>query len=142
MLAIVIPRDGFVSGAVFSCEFWVDRFRFQIESSCSSACVALWQTGSSSYLRWSFIKIGCGSLPAAVSYYGQVFMKWSLASRVSCLAPNTFFSSGGFFCQSCGLTMRAADNWESARFTGFFLASSFFCPLQLSTQPAFHVPLP
>jgi len=31
------------------------------------------------------------------------------------------------------LTMRAADKWESARFTGSWLASSFFCSRTLST---------
>ncbi len=34
-----------------------------------------------------------------------------------------------------GLTKRASDVWESARFTGIFLASSFFCS-QTESTPA------
>jgi hypothetical protein len=33
------------------------------------------------------------------------------------------------------LTQRAADKWESARFTGFFLALSLYCS-QAESQPA------
>ena len=40
-------------------------------------------------------------------------------------APKTFFSSVGFICQPCGLTKRAPDKWESARFRSIFLALSF-----------------
>ena len=41
-------------------------------------------------------------------------------------APKAFFSSVGFFCQPCGLTRRAPDKRESARFRSIFLASGFF----------------
>ena len=78
---------------------------------------------------------GCGVLPASVSYYRQVFWRGCLASKVSSLAPKAVFSSVGFFCQSCGLTSRAPDVWESARFRSIFLASSFSCS-QAESTPA------
>ena len=35
----------------------------------------------------------------------------------------------------CGLTQRAPDWWESAHFTGFFLASGLYCS-QAESRPA------
>ena len=77
--------------------------------------------------------LGCGILPASVSSVRQAFRRRPFPSRVESPAPKAFFSSGSFFCQPCGLTMRAADVWESARFIGFFHALSFFCSHAEST---------
>ena len=57
---------------------------------------------------------------------GRFFGGVVFPARFSASAPITFFSSVGFFCQPCGLTKRAPDKWDSARFTSIFLASSFF----------------
>ena len=53
----------------------------------------------------------------------------------SAFAPITFFSSVGFICQPCGLTKRAPDVWESARFRSIFLAS-VFSTSQTESTPA------
>ena len=66
---------------------------------------------------------------------GGYFSGVVFPARFSASAPITFFSSVGFFCQPCGLTKRAPDKWESARFMSIFLASSFFCS-QTESTPA------
>ena len=65
-------------------------------------------------------------------YFGGVV----LPARFSTSAPISFFSSGSFFCQSCGLTKRAPDTGESAQIPGSFLRLSIF------SSDGFAVPAP
>ena len=76
-----------------------------------------------SLVKAFFVVVSCSQSSYNIGGYfsGVVF-----PARFKAFAPITFFSSVGFFCQPCGLTKRAPDKWESARFRSSFLASSFF----------------
>src|SRR6266508_4441437 len=56
-------------------------------------------------------------------------------------APEPLVCLGVGPVKACGLTRRAPDKWESARFRGSFLASRFFCSHTESTPAHLQVTL-
>ena len=62
-----------------------------------------------------------------MSQYQQGVLAMSLASRLSTSLPSLSRHLEAGSVNACGLTMRAADKWDSPRFSGRFLASSEFC---------------
>ena len=66
------------------------------------------------------------SCPQSSYNIGGYFNGVVFPARFRASAPKAFFWSVGFFCQPCGLTKRAPDKWESARFRSIFLALGFF----------------
>ena len=75
-------------------------------------------------VRLSLLLVGDGILPAIVSQYQQVFLANSLASCLSTSLPSLSRHLQDGSVNARGLTMRAADKWDSPRFSGRFLASS------------------
>ena len=77
-------------------------------------------------MRLSLLLVGDGILPASVSQCQQVFLANGLASCLSTSLPSLSRHLEAGSVNACGLTMRAADKWDSPRFSGRFLASSEF----------------
>ena len=146
MRVVVFARNQVFPAIVFSAVsfflvsfFQSASFFFLNNLVCLSAFFAHWQSWSPGWFHWQWffwlwrlarkrVIISAGFLAGLSSQQGLEHS-----------APKTFFSSGCFFRQPCGLTKRALDGWFCGDLQAFFWLRVFSTSQTLSTPTHLRV---
>ena len=80
-------------------------------------------------------KLGVVSCPPSCHNISRCFCGVVLQAVFRAASPGIFRHLPVGSAKACFLTQRAPDKWDSPRFTGSFLASSFSAPKQIPIPP-------